>query len=483
MEAVAMMENSYPRSLRTLVSRLVGFHTNKFRVEPQGANSNVKAGAKISFALPSNALINLRSISLVCPKVSTDSNKDTLAVVTRMSDLIQQVNIYVNGVMITNAVQQYNTLARMLCLTDDSQDRQLSTGAVEGHDTSHFIPSTYVPAEPKGMAKAMVLNNILGLPSQSSCRYLDSSLAGDLRIEFVLAGNEVMEFAKQEPAGTARATWEDLSANSVNGALSYTINKFHLTCECIQIANGVYSELQRAKIAEQEFITYNYKDYYTQESSGKGTSNNTRFSASSQSVDWLLATMRDTTYNNIPDGATAGAYLLPNSATGLSGDYGGKESVVPLYFKFQNFNGGVAPIGSGDSGFWYSDQDPDGTFAVAFRCNGVQHPQIPSSEVEAYEDMCLRDNKLKWNTDGNGCWGINNFRNGQYVACCRLSQEPDDHHEWNCARTTGFDSRNINSEFQVNHTGLSDGEKSIFVAVQTTSSLRVGAGKSVARIP
>ena len=65
------------------------------------------------------------------------------------------------------------------------------------------------------------------------------------------------------------------------------------------------------------------------------------------------------------------------------------------------------------------------------------------------------------------------------------------HSEMECARIKGFDSRGINSDFQVLHQNMQEhnvptdayGLKSVFVVVACTASIRAGAGKSIARIP
>ncbi len=537
--ALMTMENSYPRSLRTLVARLVGFTCNTFTVMPQGANRGAQQGSKISFALPSNALLNLRSITLCMPYVRTTCVTNGAApptagvagVLGRASDLFEQVNIYINGVAITNSVQQFNTLTRMLDLQHDNVDRQVSSGCLEGHDLqAEVITALPLTPAPVGLSRALCFNNIFGLLSNSSCRYLDCSLFGDCRIEFVCATNNVLS-SVTHAAGSNVITQ---NPTDIIGQPSYVIERFHLECEAVQIANGMYSELQRAKIAQQDFIQINYKDAYTLEADGgTGTANTVRFSASSQSVDCLLATFRQANYTaGMQSGAAAadcgyGAFVLPQAPMNCAGVVPtgqAKESTVPHYFAFRSFfdegaaargAGGIGNIntGGGAVGPWpsagpgtplfqpsapFSTVDPVGTWSQQMRVNGIAHPQQPADELSAYKNTNLYGNSQKWNTSGNSITGQWNYRYGQYLSTTRLNMEPDTHSEMECARISGFDSRSINSDFTVVHNNLlpdqaavvgppalasTYGAKSTFVAVITTASLRAGAGKSVARIP
>ena len=520
-QALMVMENSYPRSLRTLVSRLVGFSCNTFRVEPQGANANATAGSKISFSCPSNALINLRSITLMLNWVTASGVEGTSpagisGVLPRASDLFEQVNIYLNGVALTNSVQQFNTLTRMMALQGDSFERSITSGCLEAHDTQSSVINGAGATLGKGQSRAMAFNNILGLPSQSSTRYLDCSLFGDLRIEFVVASNAVLMATS---VATAADCVNPSLPTSVTTKPVLTLKNFHLELEAIQVANGMYSELQRAKIAQQDFIQINYKDYYTLEADGgSSTSNSTRFSCSSQSCDALYATQRQQNYVNGFDSAGGGfgSWCFPQRPTQTAGvnpdndDF--KDGFCPHYFAFRSFKretgaptafgpglGAVGPWPTNGPGtplyrptYYYDDVDPMvNNWSVQFRANGVAHPQIPASELSSWKNTNLYQNKQKWNTPGNGISSIWNYNYGQYLACARLSMEDDTHSEMECARIKGFDSRGINSDFQVLHQNMQEhnvptdayGLKSVFVVVACTASIRAGAGKSIARIP
>ena len=486
---VAMMEAGFSKSLRTACSSLAGFATNKVRIEPQGQSSGARAGTKISFSMPSNSLINLRSATLVCPKISTTSDVSCVAMLPRMSDLIESCSIFLNGVSLTMNSSQYNTIASVVDKVDSNLAQQRSTGCLENeyppapdaiYDAAN--PSPFVDG--KGVAMALCLNNIKGIFSSSSVRYLDLSTAGDLRVEFLLAPDWNLWFM---PNANDAAATDVLGAAAVPATKTYTLNEFHMTCEVISIAGGLYSELMRAKIMEQEFIQVNYTDYVSLESNTApgSTSTTTRFGCSTQSLNCVYSTMRKSSYSTPPVAGEVGTNIVATLNSGSVEEV----DIVPKSKYCQAFSGNLVNSTFNFPGVgapvWVSDQNPIGDLRHSVRINGVQYPQVPSNLLECQLNTNLHQLRQKHNTPGNGIHSQNTFYNGQFVCVTKLSQDPDYcDDDMQCARISGINSRNINTDLTAQFTGLNNtDDKSVFVIAEFTSSVRIGSSKSVVRIP
>lgn len=483
---VAMMEAGFSKSLRTACSSLAGFATNKVRIEPQGQSSGARAGTKISFSLPSNSLVNLRTATLVCPKVTTTSDVSCVAILPRISDLIESCSIFLNGVSLTMNSSQYNTIASVVDKVDSSVSQGCTTGTIENQYPplpSGFMatPSPFVDG--KGIAMALCLNNVKGIFSNSSVRYLDLSTAGDLRVEFLLAPDWNLWFINNRT--DAGIPFSNLVSPADPATKTYTLQDFHMTCEVVSIAGGLYSELMRAKIMEQEFIQVNYKDYVSLESNTapKSTSTTTRFGCSTQSLDAVYCTMRASDYATPPVVGEVPAYAVAS----VDGNF--HEMVIPKSKYFQAFSGNQPASTNGTPGqggaVWVSDQNPIGDLRHSIRINGVQYPQVPSNLLECHLNTNLHQLRQKHNTPGNAIISQKAFYNGQFVCVTKLNQDPDYcDDDMACARISGINSRNINTDLTCQFTGLDNvNDKSVFVVAEMTSSVRIGSSKSVVRIP
>jgi len=493
---VAVLEAGFSRSLRTACSSLAGFSTNKIRIEPQGQNSNARAGSKISFSLPENSVLSLRSATLVIPKISTTSDLSCVAVPPRCSDLIDNVQFFLGGTALSMNASQYNSIARIVALTNQNLSQKDTTGECENDNPDEqsvfgnigsFGTTPYVGNA--GVSMSMVLNNVLGILSSSSTRYLDTSISGALRVEFLLSPNYNLWYLNNVSGDGSSGNLSDpVMVSDTASNQTYTLNSFYMTCEVISIAGGLYSELLRAKIMEQEFIQINYKDYVSLESNAQDADNNvTRFGASSQSIDAVYCTARASDYRTPPKTGELGVYLVGGLSVGF------EREAIPKSMFFQSFNNvpawvGVTGVpGSEDwtaGGYHLSTQEPVGRLTHQVRVNGIAFPQVPSNERECWLNTNLKDFRQKHDTPGNSIINANAYRDGQFVAYTKLNQDPDScWDDMETARITGFNSRNLNTMLECDFGGLNDNQKSVFVVAEMTSSVRIGAGKSCVRIP
>jgi len=107
---------AYNPNLNYFLARLQGVSTNYFRLEPQSSGSaSITANKIIRFSLPSNCLLNTRSLSF-------HFNADTLGISGNdrggrlpndISSLIDRVELSSGGVQIAQGMNGYGTFVQM----------------------------------------------------------------------------------------------------------------------------------------------------------------------------------------------------------------------------------------------------------------------------------------------------------------------------------------------------------------------------------
>ena len=127
------------------------FVRNRFKLETQGSQT-ASEGSIVTFLLLESSLIHLPSIRFFFDVTTTSSTSGNTTVYGKLpadaSSLISKLEIYIGGVQVQNGTAEYNTIARILKLSqgnaprDQSVDRAISHGAI---DTSEavWIPNSY----------------------------------------------------------------------------------------------------------------------------------------------------------------------------------------------------------------------------------------------------------------------------------------------------------------------------------------------------
>jgi len=506
-EAPVIQVPQYPRNLSTVVHSVLGVSTNRFHISPQSATT-LTQNSRVVFELPSNSVVYLPSLALMINDVTTSGKADgagtttadlgNLGVIPNAAALFDRVDVFINGIQVQNTMQEQNTATWLTALLKDNFVRHYTSGVGEGNQMTTYM--TQQAPTTTGEHKAMYYTNIMGMCSESSCQFLDTSLVGQVRLEFVCAPNQVLAAINRSVLSAAPAVVAPTFAipslvQTVLGQdgtdVAYEIKNFHLAVDCISIADGFYTALQRQKMIAQKYLTLNIKDYYSLISNvGTSTSANVRFSVSSGSIDKYWGSFRAADYNVLPITGEPGMLTKINSSfnssQGLSTAAGGlSNSSVdrfnPKWFNFSNFNAGTA---FGNFGVTSLVADNIDTFQYAFYNNNVQYPSQLSNELEAFNTVTLYNEKQKWSDKGCLITSQANYRNNDFVNMCRFNLPPsDDQPETECRWRSGADSRNVNSSMIYRTQGMDGTNKSAYILVECTAQIRYSLGKSVARLP
>ena len=98
-----------PANLSFFMSRMQGVSTNRFKIFPN--NTGTATPSKIlRFELPSNSLVNLRSLQLMFSASCTGANEGG-RLPPKSDSLIERVSLYAGWVLVQHGYNQYNTSA------------------------------------------------------------------------------------------------------------------------------------------------------------------------------------------------------------------------------------------------------------------------------------------------------------------------------------------------------------------------------------
>ncbi len=211
-----MASQYIPKSMSMLSATMNDFVRNRFKLETQGSQT-ASPGSIVTFLLPESSLIHLPSIRFFFDVTTTSSTSGNTTVFGKLcadaSSLISKLELYIGGVQVQNGTAEYNTIARILKLSqgnaprDQSVDRAISHGAI---DTSEAVDS-----------EQLCLQEWRGFLGESATEYLPTDLTGAVTIRLTFANKNVL-VPLEVTAGTAVAYGSNLSADGKTEAEKVT---------------------------------------------------------------------------------------------------------------------------------------------------------------------------------------------------------------------------------------------------------------------
>jgi hypothetical protein len=482
---------SYNPNLSYFLSRLQGVSTNYFRLEPQASGSSaITANKIIRFSLPSNTLLNTRGISF-------NFNADANALAScggrlpaDISSLIDRVELSSGGVQIAQGANGYNLIVAMKkYLTCDRCDPALghpeivrATSYVDGGGSwaaASSIASLTTTLNENyrndGGQVQFAIHDWEGFLGSVQPSIIDTSLLSDLTLTLYLAGNEVCSSS----AGIALPGTATTGFDLVNGTAQcqYQIKDFHLIVETLGMADSVYDMMIEKRISQVGYIELPFKSYYTFNDTHSGT---TRFTVATQSLDRVYVGMRSATYADLAPpvkvaghknkgaftGLTSGAVTTDGSDIGLvTYDAGGNlfvrdgEKYRGNYFTFTE---SLASAGT--------------QATYQFNFNGSFIPQFKAS---AEQMLTISRNSVPTDAMAMGKYpasimSLDQYKRNFFVKCVRLTLPGAEENR----EIAGADTRGISLNAYFTTTGFT-ASKNIFIVCETTSCLRIGAGRAI----
>jgi len=419
-----------------LSEKMSGFARNRFRLEPQSALSGLRAGNIITATLPENAVLDMKSLRLYMNVVgsTTGAGADTVyAKAPSAEGLIQRVEVFINGVSISANSAEYNTIAQLVKIQDSNVQRDGSMDKAIGNS---FLNDDDAPTD-----EQMCVNRWHNFLNTASCRYVPTEALGAITIRITLADNSVLSGKQDAVDWSAPYT---PGGQAAADTMSYTVNNVFFTIDSI-VPDPVYNVSLRERLSVAP-LQINYNEYYSFDQAGiTGTNTNNRFALSSQSVDKLFATLRNSDYQ------TTGKIPTDISYGTLT------SSWLPNYFRFRSYDGG--------------------NMSNQFVVNNVSFPQAPSNALETLVNTWYCADKVS-EEFGNLITDRRQFADGYFVAPCILNY-PDK--ELGVALVSGYDSKGTNAQmvFKIDGLNLGGDTANAMVVAKTTQSLIVDLGRQL----
>jgi len=430
---------AYNPNLNYFLARLQGVSTNYFRLEPQSSGSAaITANKIIRFSLPSNCLLNTRSLSF---HFGADAN----VIASRggrlpndISSLIDRVELSSGGVQIAQGMNGYNTFMQMKkSVVCDKCDMALghpeivrATSYVDGGGSwaaaSSIAALTGVLNEnyrTDASQTPFCINQWDGFLGSVQPSIIDTSLLSDLTLTLYLADNSVCPSANGV-ALSGTGTSDIVDANAT-GQCQYQIKDFHLVIETLGLADSIYDQMIQSRMEEVGYIELPFKSYYSFSDVHSG---NTRFTCSTQSLDRVWAAFRPNDYNTAVAGATVvsgykkvGAYVSTVA--------GGATYATPIDVGMPSYDvGGVLNTNAEKYKSYYfnfAEALATGVLLATYQFS-FNSSMLPQFRASAEQMLSITRNSIPTLDLGTGRFvtplmTLDQYRKNYFVMCVRLN--------------------------------------------------------------
>lgn len=480
---------SWSPALSYFIEKIAGYSSNVFTLSPTNQNNNITANDILTFNLPANSIVNLRSFSV-------HFNCTTAGPAARLppdiSSLFERVEVLAGGISLSQGTNFYGVLAAAKRALQGRGSSGVNSHPQMVRQTSYVDGSVILAAAPEvypilnGEAQFCV-SHFEGFLSSAEPRLLDLSLISDVQVKIYLASNSVLTKGVglvlgdvAAPGAATGPTGRGLTAagfnnNAVPPAASstYTINNLHAQIECISLSDQTYDSMLSEQLNSVGWLEVPFLTYYGFNNAHGGA---TRWSVASQSINKCYAVWRAAAYNTQASPLTiqgykkAGAFVdavaggvLANIDVGRPQyDIGGvlstnSEKYTNNYF---NFKSPAQWVGGVISDVRYQ-----------WTLNGANIPQSQQRDEDCFQTSMnaeLGYNRLEE-------MSLDQYRQNYFVQCIRLNMPTHDYR-----LISGLDSRAVNLQGSYNTSGTIDPAKNqVTLFIECTASLKIGAGRAI----
>ena len=318
------MSSGLPSNLTYFMQRLQGVSTSHFKVYPQNTGSQT-ANKIVRFEIPSNSLINLRSIRILFNASAVSAGAGTSRLPNDTRSFIDRMAIYMGGVLVQNSFSNYNVLvhAQKALGADRCTDTTLTHQEIV-RVTSYHNGATLTDKEEYTTPDVqLAITDFLGFLGSAEPSLIDTGLFPQITIEITLADNVIcpsITTAAGNPLPTTSTTG-GFCATSTAGS-SYTLDNLTLQLEVLGMASSMLDEVVAQRISQVGYLSLPFKNYFSFSSTHNNTS---RFNINSASwsklwVCWRAAANSSAAAPQAVAGhKIAGAFVSPATGSVLAG--------------------------------------------------------------------------------------------------------------------------------------------------------------------
>ena len=475
---------SFNPNLTYFVERLQGFSTNTFRLESQN-KTTAQQNDIITFDLPSNAILNLRSLKVWCNASAAVGSATAGARLPPINDLVERVEVSVGGIVLSQGTNFSNVLQEaQRALSHEHVD------SITGHP-EYVRNISYVNELGAGLAVLtgnkcedystettvkFCIDKFPGFLATAEPKLLDTSILPSLRVRLYMASDNVLTTSAGVAIGDAIAiagppAFEVGFARTGGvGGAKYELSKIHATIEAIGLADESYDSMLSAQMSQQGFLEVPYKSYTSFQEEHAGSS---RFTVSTASLDRVWVAWRKKTYNDqlapviVSGHKKEGAYIAGTYATDAAKVLGTNVDLgLPQYDA-----GGVLDTNCEKyKAAYFNFTAPAENMTMQLQLNGAYLPQFSANLGELYG---MTKNSLMGSRDAKDI-SFKQYLENYCVQCFRLNM-PDSEYS---RSMSGLDTRAVNLQGIVS-TILAGSNSTINIFTEQTEVLRVGAGRAI----
>ena len=479
---------SYNPNLTYFVDRLQGVSTNTFRLETQN-KTTAKQNDIITFDLPSNAILNLRSLKVWCNASCSDITAGSLpnsgARLPPIDDLVERVEVSVGGVLLSQGTNFQNVLNEALkavqveycdsVVGHPEYVRSISYVNGFGNGVNPIIGARNEDY-PAGENPRFCIQKFHGFLATADPKLLDTSLMPDIRVRLYMASDNVLTSSLGVGVGdgVAAAPFDIGFANTagpVVGGAKYILTDIFATIEAIGLADQSYDQMIAAQMGQQGFLEIPYKSYSSFQETHSGSS---RFTVATQSLDRVWVAWRKTAFNAqapplIVNGyKKQGGYINGTVAVGAN-------STVDLGLPQYDVGGVLGTNSEKYKSQYFNFAAPQLNMKMQLQLNGAYMPQFSATLGALYG---ITRNSLEGAREAKEM-SLDQYLNNYCVQCFRLNL-PDSEY----SRTiSGLDTRAVNLQgvVRTENSAAGGGRDNLAINIFTeqTECLRVGAGRAI----
>jgi hypothetical protein len=309
------------------MQRLQGVSTSHFKVYPQNTGSQT-ANKIIRFELPSNSLINLRSIRILFNAKAESAGAGTSRLPNDTRSFIDRMAIYMGGVLVQNSFSNYNVLvhAQKALGADRCTDNTLTHQEIV-RVTSYHNGATLTDKEEYSTPDVqLAITDFLGFLGSAEPSIVDSGIFPQITLEITLADNVIcpsITTAAGNPLPTTSKTGGFCDTSTAGS--SYTLDNMTLQLEVLGMASSMLDEVVAQRISQVGYLSIPFKNYFSFSSTHNNTS---RFNINSASwskmwVCWRAAANSSAAAPQVVAGhKIAGAFVSPATIAATNGSAG-----------------------------------------------------------------------------------------------------------------------------------------------------------------
>ena len=487
------MASVLPSNLSFFMSRLQGVSTSHFKVNPQ-TSGEVGANRILRFELPSNTLINLRSIRMFMNvECSNSTNTKATSLPPSIDSVIERCSIYIGGVLVANGFNGYNTLVHAKAALQGSKCGALghpemvrqkryhsfldsgSTNDALSNNTANTCLETY--AGDSAGNDLFCIDNWEGFLGSIEPSIVDSGLVGTIVIELGLADNNVCSESQSRALPALQTNVYDVVgsagfdlnfASNAKGSPSYTLKNVSMQVEVLSLATNVLDTIVEQRISQVGYLSLPFKNYFSFTNTHNST---TRFNVNSASWDRLWIAYRDKDFAAVRAPVRIKGYKCAgaNVSTAAASYTGGFDVGVPEYDAGGTLNTNAEKY----KPFYFNFQEIKATAATASTYQlQINSASVPSFKMSAPEALAMSMNSLDY-YDKNHKLTLHQYKCNYFVQCYRFCLSDSDYSRL----ASGIDVRGSSASCALVTSGISECNVTMFA--ECTSELRIGAGRQI----